>query len=164
LLTRWNPGHDIGGASLGGNVNGFRWIILSVFALGSVIPGHAQKFPLRPGEWSATNVGKDPTPINYCLNDELWQKALTQNASCKINALNITSTAASYSIDCSFKSFAMKGQVTLTFDGMEHMVGKGNFETTVNGKTSTVPTTTDYRWKGTNCSPDDMNLQSRAPR
>jgi hypothetical protein len=141
-------------------VKGFRWMALSVLALVSVVHVQGQKFPLRPGEWEAVNQGQDPTPILYCLNDEMWQKGLTQNPSCTIKQLNITSGGASYSIDCPFKSFQMKGDVTLTFDGMEHMTSKGNFVATVNGQSTTHAAAVDYRWKNPQCSPNDMNMRS----
>jgi len=124
-----------------------------------------QKFPLRSGEWTATTpdpTGPNKTPyvMLFCLNDEMWTKALTQNPSCTISQFNITSGGGSYSLDCPAKSFQMKGSVKLTFDGMTHMISNGSFDSTVNGKTTHMDSTSDYRWKGPTCNPDaDMNLK-----
>ena len=124
-----------------------------------------QKFPLRSGEWeakmSAENMPDSSMTMKYCLNDELWTKSLTQNPSCKINQLNITSSGATYTMDCPMKSVQMTGKVAMTFDGMEHMTAKGLIDTTVNGKTTSSVTHVDYRWKAAACSPDDANLRHK---
>jgi hypothetical protein len=101
--------------------------------------------------------------IPYCLNDELWTKALTQNPACSIQRLSVTSTGARYFIDCPMKGFQMKGPVDIKFDGTTHMVGKGSFDMVINGKASHMDSQTDYRWKGPTCNPDkDLNLKFKA--
>ncbi len=124
-----------------------------------------EKFPLRSGEWEA-KMSDDSMPnsamtMKYCLNDELWTRALTRNPSCKIDQLSVTSGGATYTMDCPTKSFQMKGKVELSFDGMEHMTGKGLMDMTINGKTTSSVSHVDYRWKGATCSPDDVNLRHR---
>jgi hypothetical protein len=120
-----------------------------------------QKWPLRPGEWVMTSSDSGSTTFLYCLNDEMWQKALTQNPVCTIQSLSISPMGASYFMNCPMKSFQMKGPVTLTFDGMQHMTGKAVLEMTVNGKTTTATSLADYHWKSATCSPDDMNMHTR---
>jgi hypothetical protein len=136
---------------------------LSILVLTAAICCSAQqKFPLRPGEWSMTSQdsGAGSTEFLYCLNDQMWQKALTQNPVCTITQLNITSSGATYYLTCPMKTFQMKGPVTLTFDGMQHMTGKAVVNMTFNGKTSTSTSLTDYKWKSPTCSSEDMNLRS----
>jgi len=118
-----------------------------------------QHFPLRAGEWAMTSPQMPSTTFLYCMNDALWQKALTQNPVCTIQDLTMGATGASYSLNCPMKSFQMRGPVTLTFDGTEHMTGKGVFEMTMNGKTSTMTSITDFHWKGAACSANDMNMR-----
>jgi hypothetical protein len=59
------------------------------------------------------------------------------------------------------KAFQMKGKVDMTFDGMEHMVAKGQIDITMNGKTTSSSSLADYRWKGATCSPNDANLKAK---
>jgi hypothetical protein len=139
-----------------------KWVALSVVAWTAGVSCHAQqKFPLRPGEWAFTSPGTGSDPMLFCLNDEMWQKALTQNPVCTIQELKVTSGSITYSMNCPAKSFQMKGTGTLTFDGMEHMTGKGVVDITVNGKTTSSPSTGDYRWKRSQCGPEDMNMHSK---
>jgi hypothetical protein len=139
--------------------------IVAAFALIATNAALAQqKFPLRSGEWEAstpdpTGPNKPPIVMLYCLNDELWTKALN-NPSCQLQQLNITSSGGSYNLDCTMKSFQMKGSVKLSFDGMTHLISKGSFDTTSNGKTTHMDSTSEYRWKGPTCNPNaDMNLK-----
>ena len=97
----------------------------------------------------------------YCLNDELWQKALTQNPYCSVQQLRITSSGGSYLVDCPMKSFQMKGKVEMTFDGMQHMTAKAQFDVTMDGKTTSSTTVSEYHWKGATCDPDDANLKPK---
>lgn len=124
-----------------------------------------QKFPLRPGEWEATvpaiNSQDTATVLPYCLNNETWLKAFTQMPSCTIQNFNMTSKGASYTLDCDMKMYRMNGKVELSFDGMEHMTGKGSIDMTMNGTTTHSTSITDYRWKGATCSPNDLNLRVR---
>ncbi len=124
-----------------------------------------QRFPLRPGEWVATmsvvNAQDTTTELPYCLNDETWQKAFNQMPSCTIQNFNVTSTSASYTLDCDMKIYRMSGNVVMTFDGMEHMTGKGAIDMTMNGNTTHSISITDFRWKSPTCSPNDMNLRVR---
>jgi Protein of unknown function (DUF3617) len=137
-----------------------KWVALSIVAWTAGASCLAQqKFPLRPGEWTLTTPGLDP--MLFCLNDEMWQKALTQNPVCTIQELKVTSGGITYSMNCPAKSFQMKGTVTMTFDGMEHMIGKALIDMTVNGKTTSTPTSQDYRWKSSKCSADDMNMHAK---
>jgi hypothetical protein len=57
----------------------------------------------------------------------------------------------------------MSGKVTITYDGMEHMLGMADINATVNGKTTATHSTGEYRWKSSQCSPKDMNLHSAKP-
>jgi hypothetical protein len=141
-------------------------VAFGVIALVAIQACLAQsKFPLRSGQWEATTslTGTQNQPLTtaYCLNDELWQKALTQNPYCSVQQLRVTSGGASYLVDCPMKSFQMKGKVEMTFDGMQHMTATGQFDITMEGKTTTSATVADYRWKGAVCSPDDANLRPK---
>ncbi len=124
-----------------------------------------QKFPLRSGEWAATMSvpgSKDaPMVLLYCLNDEMWLNALNQTPNCTIQQFNMTSTGASYTLDCDMKIYRMNGKVQMTFDGMQHMTANSSFDMTMNG-TITHPTSqVDFRWKNATCSPNDMNLRAK---
>jgi Protein of unknown function (DUF3617) len=141
-----------------------RWAAVTILAMVAV-PSCCfaqQKFPLRPGEWALTSPDGGSDPMMFCLNDEMWQKALTRNPVCTIQELKITSGGITYFMNCPTKSFQMKGSVTLTFDGMEHMTGKALLDTTVNGKTTTGSSLTDYRWRNSKCGPNDINLHTGA--
>jgi hypothetical protein len=123
-----------------------------------------QKFPLHSGEWETTTpssiANQPPTVLRYCLNDELWTKALTKLTSCSVTDLAVTPIGASYDLDCPMKTVQMKGKVVMRFDGMSHMTAKGSFDMTMNGKVSHSESQTDYRWKGPTCNPNtDMNLK-----
>ena len=124
-----------------------------------------QKFPLRSGEWAATvsstTAGQEPTVLLYCFNDELWTKALTQDPLCTVTQLSVTSSGASYHMDCQMKVLQMKGNIEMSFDGMEHMTAKGLIDLTLNGKTTSSVTHSDYRWKAPSCNPNDMNLRPK---
>jgi len=143
-----------------------KYVTLGAMALVAIQVCSAQsKFPLRSGEWEAAmsvpgSPGSSVTML-YCLNDALWQKALTQDPQCSIQQLAITSSGGSYSMDCEMKSFQMKAKVNLVFDGLEHMTAKGQVGITMNGKTTSSTTVAEYRWKGATCSPDDANLKSK---
>jgi Protein of unknown function (DUF3617) len=126
-----------------------------------------QKFPLRAGEWEATMPSgipnQPPLDLLYCLNDELWTKALTQNPSCSVSQLSVSLTGARYHMDCPFKAFQMKGDIEMSFDGTAHMTATGSIDLTMNGKTSRSVSHTDYRWKGPACNPSvDLNLKVKA--
>lgn len=143
-----------------------KYVALGVMALVSIQVCSAQnKFPLRSGEWEATisAPGSESSPVTmlYCLNDALWQKALTQDPQCTIQQLTITSGGGGYTMDCEMKVFQMKGKVDLIFDGLEHMTAKGRVDITMNGKTTSSATAAEYRWKGPTCSQNDANLKSR---
>lgn len=143
-----------------------KWTAFAAIALmGAAAASAQQKFPLRSGEWAVTTsvAGSDdaPTPLLYCFNDEIWQKALTQDPLCSVQQFNLTSSGASYALSCSSKFFQMAGHVILTFDGMEHMTAKGKIDMTMSGKTTTSLTQSDYHWKGGTCSPNDMNLRPK---
>src|SRR5271157_3220747 len=136
-----------------------KWAALGVIVLMALAVSPAQqKFPLMPGEWEATTPSASPSDkplvLLYCLNDELWTKALTQNPACSIQQLKVSLTGASYYLDCQMKTFEMKGTVTLIFDGMRHMVANGSVDVILNGKTATAVSQTDYRWKGPTCNPN----------
>ncbi len=143
-----------------------KYVAFGVTALAAIQVCSAQnKFPLRSGEWEAKmSVPGSPSSsvsMLYCLNDALWQKALTQDPQCSIQRLAITSSGGSYTIDCEMKAFQMKGKVDMTFDGMEHMIAKGQIDITMNGKTTSSSSLADYRWKGATCSPNDANLKAK---
>ncbi len=138
---------------------------VSAFVLIAAVSSAQQKFPLRSGEWEFTS----PNPMNnqdppivmpFCLNDELWTKALNKSPSCTFQNLNITSSGGSYNLDCPMKTMQMKGRVTLIFDGMTHMTSKATFDVTANGQTNHMDSTSEWHWKGPTCNPDvDMNLK-----
>jgi hypothetical protein len=141
-----------------------KWAAFGVMVLMVIAVCSAQqKFPLRSGEWAATiastTAAAEPTVLLYCLNDELWTKALTQDPLCTVTQLSVTSSGATYHMDCQMKVMQMKGKVEMSFDGMEHMTTKGFIDLTLNGKTTGSVTQADYRWKGASCSPSDMNLR-----
>jgi len=144
-----------------------KWAAMAVIVLmATAVSSAQQKFPLRPGEWTATTPAMTPNdqPMTmlFCMNDETWTRALGGNPSCQIQQLNINSSGGSYFLSCPAKTFQMTGHVTLTFDGMTHIVSKGSFDTTVNGKATHMDSTTDFRWKGPTCDPNaDVNLRYR---
>jgi hypothetical protein len=123
-----------------------------------------QKFPMQSGEWAATLSvaapnGKAPVLL-YCLNDETWDKALIHNPACSTQKLAITSSGASYVMDCQHGSVEIKGTVSIAFDGRQHMVTKNSIDTITNGQTAHKEYSADYRWKGPTCDPNaDMNLK-----
>jgi hypothetical protein len=143
-----------------------KYVTLGVMAVVAIQVCSAQsKFPLRSGEWQAEmsvpgTPGSSVTML-YCLNDALWQKALTQDPLCSIQQLAITSSGGSYSLVCEMKSFQMKGKVDLVFDGLEHMTAKSQVDITMAGKTTSSASVAEYRWKGTTCSPNDANLKAK---
>ncbi|MBT9330332.1 DUF3617 domain-containing protein [Paracidobacterium acidisoli] len=138
------------------------WMILSMIALTAGVSCSAQqKFPLRSGEWAVTSSSAESEPTLFCLNDEMWEKALTRNPSCTIQELTVTSGGASYSMSCALRTLQMKGKVTLTFDGMEHMTGKALIDIIRNGQTTTSTSLVDYRWKSPACSPNDVNMRAK---
>ena len=143
-----------------------KWALLGVIVLAATAVSSAQqKFPLRPGEWvvstASTTPNQAPVVLSYCMNDELWTKALTKNPACSITNFSVTLTGASYNMSCSMKSFQMKGKVNIIFDGMTHMVGKGSFDMmTIKTGATHSDSQTDYRWKGPTCDPNtDVNLK-----
>ncbi len=146
----------------------FKGAAFGVFALMATAACSAQqKFPLRAGEWEATMPSgvpnQPPLVLLYCLNDELWTKALTQNPSCSISQLSVSLTGASYHMECPMKAFQMKGDVVMSFDGTAHMTAKGSIDLIMNGKTTHSVTNADYRWKGPTCNPSvDLNLKVKA--
>jgi hypothetical protein len=120
-----------------------------------------QKFPLRPGEWTATmklDPSLPPSTILYCLNDDLWNKSLTQNGTCTVTQLSQTSSGMSYVSNCTMSGAQIKSTVQMTFDGMQHMTSTGATELTMGGKTTKSSVNIDYRWKGATCTPSDKNL------
>jgi hypothetical protein len=143
-----------------------KYVTLGAMAVAAIQVCSAQsKFPLRSGEWEADlsvpgSPGSSMTML-YCLNDALWQKALTQDPLCSVQQLAITSSGGSYSLDCESKSFQMKGKVNMVFDGLEHMTAKGQIDITMSGKTTSSTSVAEYHWKGATCSPNDANLKPK---
>ena len=143
-----------------------KYVTLGVMAVVAIQVCSAQsKFPLRSGEWQA-EMSVPGTPNSsvtmlYCLNDALWQKALTQDPLCSIQQLAITSSGGSYSLVCDMKSFQMKGKVDMFFDGLEHMTAKSQVDITMAGKTTSSASVAEYHWKGATCSPNDANLKAK---
>jgi Protein of unknown function (DUF3617) len=147
-------------------MNRLRYLLSGLILVAAVQMASAQtKFPERAGEWEVkTSSSLSPTANTtslFCLNDETWQKGLTQNRTCSIHDVSVTSRGASYSMDCAGKTYQMKGSTELTFDGPEHMTAKTLIEMSMNGKSSNSTSTGDYRWKGATCSPDDANMKPR---
>jgi hypothetical protein len=141
-----------------------RTLSLSLLLLNGALCTAQQGFPLKPGDWEATTAvpGMDePMVMHFCLTDAEWTRALTQNPTCKIEQFNVTSKGATYAMNCNMKSAQMKGAIELKFDGMEHMTGTGNITMVMNGKSTQSTTVTEYRWKTSQCSANDMNLRKR---
>jgi hypothetical protein len=149
-----------------------KWTTLGLTALMTVtICAAQQKFPLRPGEWTATvpdttRTGAPPMTMLYCMNDAEWAKALNHNPICSLQQVTFNASGGSYSLDCKSQAMQMKGSFKLTFDGMTHMTNTGTMEITFNGQTTHSSTTVDFRWKGPDCNPNaDANLRDyRKPR
>jgi hypothetical protein len=139
-----------------------KWTAVSIISLTAAASCSAQhKFPLKPGEWAFTSPDAGAsTPVLFCLNDAMWEKAFTQNPICTVQQLTVTASGASYYLDCPGKAFQMKGKVDLTFDGTQHMTGKAVIDMTMNGKTTTMTSLEDYRWKSASCSRNDFNMRS----
>ena len=126
-----------------------------------------QKFPERAGEWEMkmnlpgpAESAQSMTTL-FCLNDELWEKALKQNPSCKLQILSSTSKGTSYTFDCSSATYQITGKADLTYDGAEHIVGKATVQTTRSGKATSSATASDWRWKSPACGPNDVNTRPR---
>ena len=134
------------------------WVAFLVLAL-PVLPCAVrvqaqQNFPLKAGEWSATTTqpGAEQGKTNLvCMNNQTWTHSLAPNSSCTVGKLAMSAAGFSYSLKCTGTT-AVKGTVTTTYDGADHMVSTSNLKTTVNGKTSTSTSTTDWRWKSSTCS------------
>jgi hypothetical protein len=123
-----------------------------------------QGFPERPGDWEVTtksNALPDPIVQHFCLTIETWTKALTQNPSCKIQELSVTSKGIHYTLDCELKTFQMKGVTDITFDGIEHMTGKSTVTRTRGGNATSSVSVTDYRWKNAACTDADVNTKKK---
>jgi len=133
-----------------------------VFLAAATCPAQ-HKFPLRSGEWEASTpdpTGKGtPLVMRYCLNDQTWSKGIGQNPTCSISQFNSTAGGASYNVSCDAKTYQMNGKITLTFDGMQHMISKGVLTMTMNGKAATINNQTDLHWKAPACSPNDINIR-----
>jgi hypothetical protein len=143
-----------------------KWLALCLAALMAVAACSAQhKFPLRSGEWTSTTPdpthrSAQPMSMLFCMNDATWTKALNGNPTCSKQQLNINSSGGSYSLSCSGQVFQMKGNFKIVFDGMTHMTSSGSIDTTYNGKTTHMDSTSDFHWKGPTCNPNvDMNLR-----
>jgi hypothetical protein len=86
--------------------------------------------------------------------------ATVHHPACTMQQVNINSSGGSYALSCSGQAFQMKGNFKLTFDGMTHMTTSGSIDSTANGKTTHMDSTTDFHWKGPTCNPNvDMNLR-----
>jgi hypothetical protein len=136
-----------------------KWTAVGTIAFFAGASCSAQhKFPLRSGEWVMTTSDMGSTEFLYCLNDAMWEKALTQNPICTVQQLNMTASGGSYFLNCPMKELQMKGSVTLTFDGTQHMTGKAVLDVTVSGTTTKATSQMDYRWKSATCSSADLNM------
>lgn len=137
-----------------------------VFLIGATAASAADPgFPLRPGEWTTTTKtaqSAEPMVMLFCLNNETWIKAMTQNGACTMQQTASSSKGMSISLDCPNKAFQMKGTVDMSYDGMEHMVAKAKLAMTIDGKTTMSEATTDYRWKAAACSSEDMNMKKKS--
>jgi hypothetical protein len=124
-------------------------------------------FPLRPGDWEISTtpgVNGQPLVTHLCFTSETWLKGLTQNPSCKIEDISVTSKGMHYVVNCEMRTVQMKGPVDLTFDGMEHMTGKASVAVIRLGKTTTSETVSDYRWKNAACTSADASNKAKSPR
>ncbi len=137
-----------------------------LFALMTTAAASAQQhFPLRPGEWTETAstinpVTGKPITMLMCMNEETWAKALSGNPTCALKNFTFTPLGGTYSLACSGKSMQMTGEFKVVFDGMTHMTSSGTMMISFNGKTNTMSSSADFRWKGPTCDPNaDMNLK-----
>jgi hypothetical protein len=140
-------------------------LALFTLFLASLACSAQQKFPLRPGEWTASITsqvaGAQPITMLYCMNDETWQKAISGNASCAMKNLILTPMGGSYSVDCSSSAAHMTGDFKVVFDGMTHMTSSGSINMTMNGNAIHKSSTADFHWKGPTCNPAaDINLRN----
>ena len=150
-------------------MNYSKWLMYAIFALivtaAATSNSAQQKFPLRSGEWTATmklDPSLPPSTILYCLNDDLWNKSLTQNGTCTVTQLSLTSSGMSYISNCTMSGAQIKSTVQMTFDGMQHMTSSAVTDLTMGGKTTKSSMTIDYRWKGSACTPSDKNLEKKS--
>jgi hypothetical protein len=138
--------------------------LLAFVCLLSAAASHAQKFPLRQGEWTITTPdpsdASHPFVLNYCMNDQTWEHTLSKSSGCTVSDLSMTATGLSYSLSCQEHTMQMTGKGVWTFDGMEHIAAKTVMTITMNGKTNTVTSQGDFRWKGATCNPNDINLRN----
>jgi hypothetical protein len=142
------------------------WVAAGVLVFLAAGAGVAQQgFPERPGDWEVTTktdaVPGPPMVQHFCLTTETWIKGLTQNPSCKIQEISVTSKGMHYALECDLKTIQMKGPNDITFDGLEHMTGKSTITTTAGGKTTSSVVTQDYRWKGAACTDADVNTKKK---
>lgn len=142
-------------------------VLLLTLLMAPALCSAQQKFPLQPGEWTATvtsqAAGAQPMTMLYCMNDETWQKAISGNASCAMRNLTLTPAGGSYSVDCSTNNAHMTGDFKVVFDGMTHMTSSGTINMTFNGNAIHRTSTADFRWKGPSCNPAaDMNLRNHS--
>jgi len=142
------------------------WLAASVLVFDAA--GVAQQgFPERPGDWEVTGkMDALPEPIvqHFCFTSETWAKALTQNPTCKVQDISVTSKGIHYTLDCDRKTAQTKGTTDITFDGTEHMIGKSTITTTSGGKSRSSVVVTDYRWKGAACTDADVNMKPKGGR
>jgi hypothetical protein len=138
---------------------------VALFALMATAAASAQHFPLRSGEWTSStanpgNPSGQPITMLMCMNDETFAKALAGNPTCALKNFTLTPLGGTYSLACSGKSMQMTGDFKIVFDGMTHMTSSGSMAITFNGKTNTMNSTSDFRWKGPVCDPNaDINLR-----
>ena len=141
------------------------WVVaglLMLVAAGVCADPHG--FPLRPGDWEISTtpgVNGEPLVTRLCFTNETWLRGLTQNPSCKIEDISVTSKGMHYVVNCAMRTIEMKGPVDITFDGMEHMTGKASLSMTRNGKTTTSESASDYRWKQDACTSADLNNKAK---
>src|SRR5271163_2015904 len=103
------------------NVTLLKCVALCTIACMAIAVSSAQqKFPMQSGEWSATlsagATNGTPTVLLYCLTDETWDKALIHNPSCSTQNLSITSSGASFVVNCQHGTVASKATVSIAFD------------------------------------------------
>ena len=141
------------------------WVAAGLLGSMAASVGLAQQgFTERPGDWEVawkSDALPEPVVQHFCLTNETWAKALTQNPSCKIGNLVVTSKGIRYSVDCDMKTMRISGTTDITFDGLEHMTAKASTTTTRGGKSTDRVVTGDYRWKGAACTDADVNTKKK---
>ena len=136
----------------------------AIALMATAVSSAQQKFPMQSGEWAVTLTvaapnGK-PAVLLYCLNDETWDKALIHNPACSTQKLSITSSGASYVMDCQHGSSRQRAPLVLPLTESSTWSPRIPSTPSPTVKPPIEEYSADYRWKGPSCDPNaDMNLK-----